>query len=39
MLTTEIKEKYRKRLRNGEPDGEIREQMQSAGYSKECLNR
>jgi hypothetical protein len=35
MLTAEIKKKYRKKLRNGEPDGEIRQQMQSAGYTSE----
>jgi hypothetical protein len=38
MLTTEIKEKYRKLLRKGEPDGEIRQQMQSAGYTKEEID-
>jgi hypothetical protein len=38
MLTTEIKEKFRKKLRNGEPDGEIRQQMQSAGYTKEEID-
>jgi hypothetical protein len=38
MLTTEIKDKYRKRLRNGEPDGEIREQMQAAGYTREEID-
>jgi hypothetical protein len=38
MFTTEIKEKFRKKLRNGEPDGEIRQQLQSAGYTKEEID-
>jgi hypothetical protein len=38
MLTTEIKEKFRKKLRSGEPDGEIRQQMQSAGYTNEEID-
>jgi hypothetical protein len=33
MLAAEVKEKFRKKLRNGEPDGEIREQMRAAGYT------
>ncbi len=33
MLTAEIKEQFRKKLRSGEPDGEIREQMRAAGYT------
>ena len=38
MLKAEIKDKFRKKLRNGEPDGEIREQMQSEGYTKEEID-
>jgi hypothetical protein len=38
MLTTEVKEKFRKSLRKGEPDGEIRQQMESAGYTTEEID-
>jgi hypothetical protein len=38
MLTAEIKQKFRKKLRNGEPDGEIRQQMQAAGYTKDEID-
>jgi hypothetical protein len=34
MLTEEKRKKFKRMLRNGEPDGEIKQRMQSKGYTQ-----